>query len=211
MERKGYTIIQDWMLDLPLSLAETVIYAIIYGFSQDGESVFSGSLAYIAEKAKSSKDTARRALARLVEKGLIQRIEVTKNGVKFNDYRVLPLQGGVANCKGGDSKLQPQKKEHNKDIYTYSNKGKSVFQKPSLQEVEQYCFEGGHRISPEAFVNYYEANGWMVGKNKMKDWKAAVRNWAAREKKSPNRNGSTSMKSVAAHNEEIIREIMGYE
>lgn len=55
--------------------------------------------------------------------------------------------------------------------------GVSKFVKPTLQEVKAYCIERGNDVDPERFINHYEANGWMVGKNKMKDWRAAVRNW----------------------------------
>lgn len=51
------------------------------------------------------------------------------------------------------------------------------FIKPTLEEVKAYCQERGNNIDPERFIDYYESNGWMVGKNKMKDWKAAVRTW----------------------------------
>ena len=48
---------------------------------------------------------------------------------------------------------------------------------PDVPEVKAYCMERGNNVDPERFVNFYEAKGWMVGKNKMKDWRAAVRNW----------------------------------
>ncbi|MEI3504171.1 MAG: hypothetical protein V8Q42_11155 [Anaerovoracaceae bacterium] len=52
---------------------------------------------------------------------------------------------------------------------------------PEVQEVRAYCMERGNDVDPERFVDFYEANGWMVGKNKMKDWRAAVRNWERNE------------------------------
>lgn len=52
------------------------------------------------------------------------------------------------------------------------------FTPPTLEEVKAYCEEYGKMIECERFVDYYESKGWMIGKNKMKDWKAAVRNWA---------------------------------
>lgn len=55
--------------------------------------------------------------------------------------------------------------------------GVSKFVKPTLQEVKAYCIERGNDVDPERFINHYESNGWMVGRNKMKDWRAAVRNW----------------------------------
>ena len=58
------------------------------------------------------------------------------------------------------------------------------FVKPSKEEVIGYVAERGNRISAEAFYNYYEAGGWMVGKRSMKDWKAAVRYWEQNEKQS---------------------------
>lgn len=48
---------------------------------------------------------------------------------------------------------------------------------PSVEEVKRYCVERGNNIDAAKFVDYYTANGWKVGKNPMKDWKAAVRTW----------------------------------
>ena len=51
------------------------------------------------------------------------------------------------------------------------------FVKPTVDEVRAYCQERRNCVDPERFVDYYEANGWKVGKSSMKDWKATVRNW----------------------------------
>jgi hypothetical protein len=51
------------------------------------------------------------------------------------------------------------------------------FTPPSLQDVTDYCKERGNAVSPSAFLDHYEANGWMRGKTKIKDWKACVRTW----------------------------------
>lgn len=56
------------------------------------------------------------------------------------------------------------------------------FTKPTLEEVRAYCAERRNTVSPEKFLDYYEANGWRVGRNPMKDWRAAVRNWEQNEK-----------------------------
>lgn len=60
-------------------------------------------------------------------------------------------------------------------------RGTLTFKAPSLNDVENYCLERENLVSPEAFINFYESNGWHVGKNKMKDWKAAVRTWEMRD------------------------------
>lgn len=54
------------------------------------------------------------------------------------------------------------------------------FTPPSLEEVETYCRERNNGIDPQEFLDFYTSNGWMVGKNKMKDWKASVRTWERR-------------------------------
>ena len=60
---------------------------------------------------------------------------------------------------------------------------------PTVDEVRAYCQENGYQVNAEYFVDYYTANGWMAGKNKMKNWQSAVRNWNRREeeKKSPSK------------------------
>ena len=52
---------------------------------------------------------------------------------------------------------------------------------PTLEEVRAYAAQRGDPLDPEAFMDYYTANGWKVGRNPMKDWKAAVRTWARKE------------------------------
>lgn len=54
------------------------------------------------------------------------------------------------------------------------------FKKPTVEEVKKYCEERGNTINAENFVDFYESKGWKVGKNSMKDWKAAVRTWERR-------------------------------
>ena len=51
------------------------------------------------------------------------------------------------------------------------------FVKPTLDEVRAYCRERNNTVDPERFMDFYESNGWKVGKNPMKDWRSAVRNW----------------------------------
>lgn len=55
------------------------------------------------------------------------------------------------------------------------------FIKPTINEIESYCIERNNGINAETFFNHYQSNGWMIGKNKMKDWKAAIRTWEQRD------------------------------
>lgn len=56
------------------------------------------------------------------------------------------------------------------------------FYPPTLDEVKQYCEERKNNIDPMAFIDFYSSKGWMIGKNRMKDWKAAVRTWERKRK-----------------------------
>lgn len=72
--------------------------------------------------------------------------------------------------------------DNNTSLNTTSNntneyKGKPRFTPPTLEEVQAYCTERNNHIDAQRFIDYYTSNGWKVGKNPMKDWKAAVRNW----------------------------------
>jgi hypothetical protein len=52
-----------------------------------------------------------------------------------------------------------------------------VFRPPEVSDVADYCLDRKNGIDPRAFVDFYQSKGWMIGKNKMKDWRAAVRTW----------------------------------
>ena len=64
-----------------------------------------------------------------------------------------------------------------KDRLGKVNNNTRGFVKPTVEEVRAYCEERHNNVDAETFVDFYESKGWLVGKNKMKDWKAAVRTW----------------------------------
>ena len=65
------------------------------------------------------------------------------------------------------------------------NSKEKRFKKPTLEEVELFILDNSYQdeVNAEVFYSYYESKGWKVGKSPMKDWKAAVRGWASRERK----------------------------
>lgn len=63
-----------------------------------------------------------------------------------------------------------------------SEEKKPRFYPPTLEELKKYIDDNKYNVDPEQFIDYYTANGWTVGKNRMKDWKAAVRNWDRSQK-----------------------------
>lgn len=89
MKNENYILIQGWMInELKLSGNELLVYSIIYGFSQDGESSFQGSSNYIAECLNISQRSVFTILQKLVEKDLIKKIDNTINNVKFINYKI---------------------------------------------------------------------------------------------------------------------------
>lgn len=81
---------------------------------------------------------------------------------------------------------------------------KEKFKKPSAFEVEAYSKEIGYPLDGQGWIDSYEQKGWMIGKNKMKDWKAAVRTWKNNGfKTGNNRNGN--------HNQEQVRDLSNYQ
>lgn len=67
---------------------------------------------------------------------------------------------------------------------------------PNIQDIIDYCLERNNKVDAKRFFNFYESKGWMVGKNKMKDWKACVRTWEQENKK----NNNTEIKPMIIYN-----------
>jgi hypothetical protein len=117
---------------------------------------------------------------------------LSKNGLNFDN------QKGMDTLSIGFETLQvqvtvkDQVKEQEKEV-------SKNFIRPSIQEISEYCKSRGNRIDPQAWLDHYTANGWKVGRNPMKDWKAAVRTWeknsfgpaaAVSKSENPNLNGN---------------------
>ena len=82
-----YAVLQSWMLkELNLKGNDLIIYAIITGFSQDGESSFNGSLQYLADWTNSTKQGVIKSLKNLLDRQLISKKETYKNNIKFVDF-----------------------------------------------------------------------------------------------------------------------------
>lgn len=69
------------------------------------------------------------------------------------------------------------------------------FTPPTIEEVQAYCTERNNDIDAQAFIDFYESKGWMIGKNKMKDWKAAIRTWERGRNQNGREQGSRDILS----------------
>lgn len=188
---------------------EADVFAVIQGFSQEGQGCFYGSLSKLSSFCGiKSKTTTQNILKSLVEKGALIKSDEVRNGVKFCSYAINPNWYGISKIDmGGISEIDTNNKEGININNTLSNKGRTRFQKPTLEEIRHYCKERGNSVDPEKFFNFYESKGWVVGKSPMKDWKAAVRTWEQRPDnpiKTPSRK-----KSVLEHNIEVMDQMFG--
>lgn len=102
---------------------------------------------------------------------------------QMNDFVDISSKRAAAGAKGGKAKA---KQLLSKDMTKSGNIDKirkdkkrvnKVFIIPSIEEIKNYCQERGNTVNANKFFNFYESKGWMVGKSKMKDWRAAVRTW----------------------------------
>ena len=113
----------------------------------------------------------------------------------------LPEESCKESCKKSNRKSTPELElekeiELDKEIEKEreDKKASSRFIPPTLEEVSAFIAENGYRVDAGRFIDYYTANGWMAGKTKMKDWKAAVRNWHRNEREVPKQTGKVQQK-----------------
>lgn len=136
--------------------------------------------------------SVRTSLLKLEKWGFLTNI-ATKTGrlitvVNWGSYQAKEDETNKDNNKEPTKSQQRANKEltTNKNDKTSNNakngkKNNSRFAPPSLLEVKEYCKVRNNSIDAEQFISFYESNGWMVGKNKMKSWQAAVRTWEKRD------------------------------
>lgn len=118
-----------------------------------------------------------------------------RNGNQSAIYKMIPLwyktysdfvpQNEPENVPQNEPENEPINKQKQKQTKKESNTKvlpKKKFIPPTLEEVRAYCEERKNKINPEQFIDFYTAKNWMIGKNKMKDWKAAIRTWERNQK-----------------------------
>ena len=133
---------------------------------------------YFCKLYEVSRVSIQKWLKILEDNNYIKRVNIYKKYSKQIEARVITLVNTPKKAKLTDN---TNINITNTNL-TDSNK-KALFKKPKLDEVENYCILRKNNIDAEAFIDFYESKNFMIGKNKMKDWKAAVRTWERREKK----------------------------
>lgn len=124
------------------------------------------------------------------ESGRIEYIyDIFENPIEKQDTEKQDIENLYVESQGIENHTQLNTKEPNTNKLNtkklnkdnISEKRSTRFIPPTVEEVRYYCIERKNNIDAENFVDYYESKGWMIGKNKMKDWKASVRTWERNE------------------------------
>lgn len=186
----NYYVVQGWMRNkLGLSGNELIVYAIIYGFSQNEEQFYNGGLKYLSDAVGSHKTTVLRNIDALIEKGLIEKTENYINGIKVCSYKALnsgsKMQPVVAKCNLGGSKMQPNNKNINNNKENITNVIKEKKSKTKYgtynrillfdYEYEKLCSDFGKKVVDkqiDLLDEYIESNN---NKNKYTNFNLVIR------------------------------------
>lgn len=120
-------------------------------------------------------------------KGAGRKSSFNQDEIKFNQDELEKLEKNQDNLKNLENEKEKNplnNPQENKNIINIPHTSKDVlplkekkFIKPTFEEVQAYCHERKNNVDVARWFDYYTANGWKVGKNAMKDWRAAVRTW----------------------------------
>jgi hypothetical protein len=116
---------------------------------------------------------------------------------RWDEYRRIQTYTNEYGCKKNDTKdTDNHNHNHNdikKEIISKDIKEKQVFQTPTMDEISSYIKEKGYQVDAQRFFDFYQSKGWYIGKNKMRDWRAAIRTWARTDRKTSSSSSASIM------------------
>jgi len=200
---KGIWIPREIWLASDLTLLEKIFLVEIDSLDNDQNCYASN--AYFADFFGISKGRCTQIIKSLEAKGFIQiQLIRDKNVIKKRVIRVVrKLNTPIAKTKQGylENDEDNNTSLNNTDI---GGKPPKRFTKPSLAQVTEYKNQNQYISNPQAFLDYHESRGWVVGRSPMKDWKGAFRRWESNEKKwskeNANKQSSSERRSDYASN-----------
>lgn len=224
MERvfKGIWIPAEIWENDQLSWNEKILLMEIDSFTAKGKECFFSN-EFIQQMLGVSERSAKSYMKHLIDSGFVKviRFDGRLRYVESNLEGCKNLHGrGAENCTAEVQNVARQRCKNlphtnNKLIETITDnkrdsKGAARFVKPSIDEIRAYCEARGNGIDAGEFFDHYEANGWVIGKTPMKDWKASVRTW---ERKRANGQAQKPAKheeeSTYLHNLRVADKLFG--
>ena len=189
INKDGYGIVpKSVMQDKDLNIAAKAVYAYFCSYTGTGDCCFP-TRKKICFDLGISNDSLSKYIRQLVDNGYLLVEQVKENGRFSHNIYTLPdvklpcpkisdtedTEYGKMDTKNNNSKNNKEFKINSNDIGETQKRKRFV--PPTLEEVKEYCLERKNSVDAERFIDYYTSKGWVVGKSKMKDWKAAVRTW----------------------------------
>jgi len=203
-EEDGYMSAKDYnMIAFDLRVDAGLIKSVVedfglFAFTEDGECFYSESF----NRRMIVKDEIKKKRSEAGKKGGAPRGNDNASKNKNNQKQA---NGCFETSKESKGNKNIKKKESKENVSP-----RNVFHAPTISEVQDYITEKQlTHVSAERFMAYYESNGWIVGRNKMKSWKAALSMWEARDKDKPvatARSGSTQPTVIVPSAEDVARE-----
>ena len=206
---KGIWIpIEIWQ-NRSLSWNEKILLMEIDSFTaKDRECYISNE--YIAELLGVSVSWASKCLSHLLELGLVRVVKFDGRKRYVESTIQFKAELNESSMQDGTKVPYTNNNEYINNNNSLYKKGSSRFQKPTIEEIREYCLEEGYNVDAEQFFDFYESKGWLVGKSPMKDWKAAVRTWVKRRPETTRTTFSPRQKkSVFEQNLEVMDQMFG--
>ena len=137
-------------------------------------------------------DVIKKFISFARESGFLSTTRSTRGNVvtvlNYNHYQQLYNYSSTTNGTREAREEHERSTPIHKNERNETNGSNNTFVHPTIEDVKNYCIDRNNSVNPEKWFSYYESNGWKVGRNKMKNWQAAVRTW---EKNSNENNMST--------------------
>lgn len=140
----------------------------------------------LADIFKWSRGKVKRFLTLLEKEKMIQQKNRSNRNIikvlNYENYQNSTVNDTVNSTVNGHLTVQQTDINNNDNNDKNDKNDKNIFVIPKIEEIKDYCASRNNKINPLQFYDYYQSKGWMIGKNKMKDWQAAVRTWEQKNK-----------------------------
>lgn len=194
-KNRNYTVMSNaHLFDKNLTLKAKGLLSLCLALPNDWEYTIAG----LCKLSDDGRDSVRSALKNLKENGYLKIRKFREISGQFSteytfyesvsDLTVsdLPCRENRVGKTASENPTQLNTKTNhvNTNVLTCTKtKRNKTFVVPTIADVANYCAERQNTVDAQQFVDFYTAKGWHIGKNKMQDWKAAVRNWERNDKK----------------------------
>lgn len=187
-ESANYMCVTDYnIVAFDLHVSASIVKSIIeefglFEFTQDGKHFYSERLLRDMQSRDEISENRRQAINKRWAKHKEEQGDKNSVGNQENnkcDTNEIQVYN-TSNTIKEENKKEENIEKNSTNVESKKD-NRTAFAPPSLQQVQAYIEEKGYAVDAEHFIDFYTSKGWMVGKNKMKDWQSAVRNWSRKD------------------------------